>query len=100
SHLFTNLVHYVRSGDFVEALLRDATTVNEIVFGLGTMAHYAADNAGHPIGVNRSVPLIYPKDKAKFGNSVTHEEDPKRHVMVEFAFDVVQVAAGGLLTRS
>ena len=100
SHLFTNLVHYVRSGDFVEALLRDATTVNEMAFALGAMAHYAADNAGHPIGVNRSVPLIYPKDKAKFGNSVTYEEDPKRHVMVEFAFDVVQVAAGAYLPDS
>ena len=61
------------------------------------MAHYAADNAGHPLAVNRSVPLIYPKDRGKFGNSVTYAEDPKRHVMVEFAFDVVQVAAGAYL---
>ena len=100
SHLFTNLVHYVRSGDFVEALVRDATTVDELAFALGAMAHYAADNAGHPLAVNRSVPLIYPKDKAKFGNSVTYVEDPKRHVMVEFAFDVVQVAAGAYLPDS
>jgi hypothetical protein len=100
SHLFTNLVHYVRSGDFVEALVRDATTVNEMAFALGAMAHYSADNAGHPLAVNRSVALIYPKDKAKFGNSVTYVEDPKRHVMVEFAFDVVQVAAGAYLPDS
>lgn len=100
SHLFTNLIHYVRSGDFVEALLRDATTVDEMAFALGAMAHYSADNAGHPLAVNRSVPLIYPKDQAKFGNSVTYVEDPKRHVMVEFAFDVVQVAAGAYLPDS
>jgi hypothetical protein len=100
SHLFTNLVHYVRSGDFVEALVRDATTVNEMAFALGAMAHYSADNAGHPLAVNRSVALIYPKDKAKFGNSVTYVDDPKRHVMVEFAFDVVQVAAGAYLPDS
>jgi hypothetical protein len=97
SHLFTNLVHYVRSGDFVEALLRDAHTVDEVAFALGTMAHYAADNAGHPIAVNRAVPLIYPKARAKFGDTVTYAEDPKRHVMVEFAFDVVQVAGGAYL---
>jgi hypothetical protein len=97
SHLFTNLLHYVRSGDFVEALLRDAHTVDEVAFALGTMAHYAADNAGHPIAVNRAVALIYPKARAKFGDTVTYAEDPKRHVMVEFAFDVVQVAGGAYL---
>jgi hypothetical protein len=97
SRHFTNLIHYVRSGDFVEALLRDATTVDELAFALGAMAHYAADNAGHPLAVNRSVPLIYPKTRAKFGEDVTYVEDPKRHVMVEFAFDVVQVAGGAYL---
>jgi hypothetical protein len=97
SHLFTNLLHYVRSGDFVAALLRDAGDADEFAFALGAMAHYCADNAGHPIGVNRSVPLIYPKLRAKYGDSVTYEEDPKRHVMVEFAFDVVQAAGGAYL---
>jgi len=97
SKLFTNLVHYVRSGDFVEALLRDAVTIDEFAFALGALAHYAADNSGHPLGVNRSVPLIYPKTRAKYGDSVTYAEDPKRHVMVEFSFDVVQVAAGAYL---
>jgi hypothetical protein len=97
SHLFTNLVHYVRSGDFVEALLRNASTIDELAFAVGAMAHYAADNAGHPLAVNKSVPLIYPKTRAKFGDDVTYVEDPKRHVIVEFAFDVVQVAAGAYL---
>ncbi len=100
SHLFTNLIHYVRSGDFVEGLVRNATTVDELAFALGAMAHYAADNAGHPLAVNRAVPLIYPKTRAKFGDEVTYVEEPKRHVMVEFAFDVVQVAAGAYLPDS
>lgn len=97
SHLFTNLVHYVRSGDFVEALLRDAQDADEFAFALGALAHYSADNIGHPGAVNRSVPLLYPKLRAKYGNTVTYVEDPARHVMVEFAFDVVQVAGGAYL---
>jgi hypothetical protein len=97
SHLFTNLVHYVRSGDFVEALLRDAQDIDEFAFALGALAHYSADNAGHPIAVNRAVPLLYPKLRAKYGDEVTYVEDPKRHIMVEFAFDVVQTAGGAYL---
>ena len=95
--LFTDLVHYVRSGDFVEALLREARTVDELAFALGAVAHYASDNIGHPIAVNKSVPMIYPKVRAKFGDDVIYAEDPKHHVMVEFAFDVVQTAAGAYL---
>jgi len=94
SHFFSNLLHYVRTGDFVEALMRDAQNVDEYAFALGALGHYAADNSGHPIAVNRSVPLMYPKLRAKFGNTVTYAESPKAHVLVEFAFDVVQVAAG------
>jgi hypothetical protein len=97
SKQFTNLVHYVRSGDFVEALVRDARDVDELAFALGAAAHYAADNVGHPAGVNRAVPLIYPKLRTKYGENVLYAEDPRRHVMVEFAFDVVQVAAGAYL---
>jgi len=97
SHLFTNLVHYVRSGDFVAALVRDAHDVDELAFALGALAHYCADNDGHPLAVNRSVPLLYPKLRAKYGDMVTYAEDPKRHIMVEFAFDVVQAAGGAYL---
>jgi len=56
--LFSNLVHYVRSGDFVDALLRDAHTVNEYAFALGALAHYTSDTIGHPVAVNRAVPLV------------------------------------------
>ncbi len=94
SHFFSNLLHYVRSGDFVRTLIRDAQDVNEYAFALGALGHYAADNDGHRLAVNRTVPLLYPKIEAKFGNNVTYAESPKAHLMVEFGFDVVQVAAG------
>jgi hypothetical protein len=97
SRLFTNLVHYVRSGDFVEALIGEARNVDEYAFALGALAHYAADNAGHPLAINRAVPLIYPKLRRKHGDTVTYAESPKRHIMVEFAFDVVHAAAGAYL---
>jgi hypothetical protein len=94
SHFFSNLLHYVRTGDFVEALIRDAQDVDEYAFALGALGHYTADNSGHPLAVNRSVPLMYPKLKAQFGNTVTYVQSPRSHVLVEFSFDVVQVAAG------
>ncbi len=93
SRFFSNLLHYVRTGDFVDALVRDAQDVGEYAFALGALGHYAADNDGHPMAVNRAVPLMYPKLKAKFGNHVTYAQSPKSHVLVEFSFDVVQVAA-------
>jgi hypothetical protein len=94
SHFFSNLVHYVRSGDFVETMIADATDVNEYAFALGALAHYAADNTGHPEAVNRSVALMFPKLRAKYGNTITYAQSPATHVLVEFSFDVVQAAAG------
>ena len=94
SHLFTNLTHYVRSGDFVESLIRNAQDPDEYAFALGALAHYAFDNAGHPLAVNRAVPLMYPKVRAKVGDRALYIDSPASHIMVEFAFDVLQVAAG------
>jgi hypothetical protein len=94
SHRFTNLTHYVRSGDFVESLIRNAQDPDEYAFALGALAHYAFDNAGHPLAVNRAVPLMYPKVRAKVGDRALYIDSPARHIMVEFAFDVLQVAAG------
>lgn len=94
SKLFSNLLHYVRAGDFVEALIGNASDVNELAFALGALSHYASDNMGHQVATNRAVPMIYPKMRQEFGNTVTYEDNPKRHILVEFSFDVVHVAAG------
>src|SRR6202158_3987765 len=92
SFFFSDLTHYVRSGDFVLALLRDAKDLNGYAFALGALAHYAADNDGHRIGTNRAVPILYPKLKKKYGDAVTYEDDPLAHVKTEFGFDVLEVA--------
>jgi hypothetical protein len=94
SMFFSDLAHYVRSGDFVLALLRDSRDLDEYAFALGAMAHYAADNAGHSLGTNRAVPILYPKLKKKYGDNVTYEDDPLAHVKTEFGFDVLEVARG------
>src|SRR5215475_14329023 len=94
SRFFTDLVHYVRSGDFVINLLREAQDLNEYAFALGALAHYAADTEGHLIGINRSVPLVYPKLQQKFGSVVTYADDKTSHLRVEFSFDVLQVSRG------
>jgi hypothetical protein len=84
----------VRSGDFVLALIRDSQDINGVAFALGALAHYAADDDGHPIGTNRAVPILYPKLKKKYGDSVTYEQDKLAHVKTEFGFDVLEVARG------
>jgi Zinc dependent phospholipase C len=94
SKLFTDLAHYVRSGDFIKAMIAEAKDLNEYAFALGALAHYAADNNGHALGVNRAVPLVYPKLRARYGNEVTYVEDPTAHIKTEFGFDVIQVANG------
>ena len=88
---FSNLVHYVRSGDFVRELLAQSQDANEYAFALGALAHYASDIAGHP-AVNQAVSLQYPKLRAKYGNSVRYAEDHTAHLKTEFGFDMVQVA--------
>ena len=92
SIFFSDLAHYVRSGDFVIALLHDSKDLNEYAFALGAMAHYAADTDGHRIGVNRAVPILYPNLRKKHGDFVTYEDDPLAHVKTEFGFDVLEVA--------
>ncbi len=88
---FSNLVHYVRSGDFVRALILQSQDANEYAFALGALAHYASDIAGHP-AVNRAVSIQYPKLRAKFGDSVRYAQDHTAHLKTEFGFDMVQVA--------
>ena len=88
---FSDLVHYVRTGDFVLALLADSSDVNEYAFALGALAHYASDNSGHPT-INQVVAITFPKLQKKYGNTVTYADDPKAHIRTEFGFDMVQVA--------
>ena len=88
---FSNLVHYVRSGDFVRELLTQSQDADEYAFALGALAHYASDIAGHP-AVNASVAIQYPKLRAKYGHSVTYEDNHSAHLKTEFGFDMVQVA--------
>jgi Zinc dependent phospholipase C len=95
SKFFTNLLHYVKTGQFIETMVREARDVDELAFAIGALCHYASDSEGHAIAVNRAVPLMYPKLRAKFGDSVPYEVAPKQHVLVEFAFDVLLVAHGG-----
>src|SRR5579884_2827457 len=88
---FSDLVHYVRSGDFVIALVQESSDINEYAFVLGALAHYSSDNMGHPT-INRVVAIEFPKLREKFGNEVTYADDHKSHIRTEFGFDMVQVA--------
>ena len=88
---FSDLVHYVRTGDFVDALIRESSTVSEYAFALGALAHYSSDNMGHP-AINRAVAIEFPDLEQKFGKEVTYVDDPKAHIRCEFGFDMVQVA--------
>jgi Zinc dependent phospholipase C len=88
---FSDLAHYVRSGDFVVYLIKESSDLDEYAFALGALAHYSADNCGHPT-INQAVGLEFPKLRKKYGNIVTYEDNPKAHIRTEFGFDVTQVA--------
>lgn len=88
---FSNLLHYVRSGDFVTNLIVESQDIYEYAFALGALAHYSSDNMGHPT-INRVVAIEFPKLRAKYGSEVTYADDHKSHIRTEFGFDMVQVA--------
>jgi Zinc dependent phospholipase C len=88
---FSDLTHYVRSGDFILNLLKEASNLNEFAFALGALAHYSSDNMGHPT-INEAVAIQFPNLRKKFGPEVTYEDNPKAHIRTEFGFDVTQVA--------
>jgi len=94
SGFYSDLTHYVRSGDFIASLIRESQDLDEYAFALGALAHFAADNNGHRMATNVSVPLLYPKLRLKFGNSITYADDPVSHSKTEFGFDVFQAAKG------
>ena len=91
SREFSDLVHYVRSGDFVRELVLESQDANEYAFAMGALAHYASDIAGHP-AVNQAVAIAYPKLRAQYGNSVKYAQDRTAHIRTEFGFDMVQVS--------
>jgi hypothetical protein len=91
---FSDLTHYVRSGDFVTNLIVDSASLDDLAFAIGALSHYDSDCEGHPLGTNKAVPLLYPKLRTKFGSVVTYEDDPIAHVQTEFGFDVLEVAKG------
>ena len=99
SQFFSDLTHYVRSGDFILALIAESHDLNEYAFVLGALAHYAADTTGHPLATNLSVAMMYPKLAKQFGPVVTYDEKPSAHAQVEFGFDVDQVAEGNYASR-
>jgi hypothetical protein len=88
---FSDLTHYVRSGDFITNLLRDARTVNEYAFALGALSHYIGDNIGHHDAINRATAISFPKLERKYGPVVTYDENPHAHIRTEFAFDIDQL---------
>lgn len=97
---FSDLTHYVRSGDFVLALIEESRGLNEYAFALGALSHYAADNSGHPLATNRAVAVMYPKLAKKYGPVVTYQEKPAAHMKVEYGFDVDQVAKGNYAPKA
>src|SRR5215472_14320304 len=94
SRFFSDLTHYVRSGDFVLALIEESTNLNEYAFALGALSHYAADASGHELATNRAVAILYPGLAVKYGLFVTYQANPSAHMKVEYGFDVDQVAEG------
>lgn len=88
---FSDLVHYVRSGDFVVIMIQESSDLNEYAFALGALSHYSADNSGHPV-INRVVTMEFPKLAKKYGERATYADNPKAHIRTEFGFDMVQVA--------
>lgn len=89
---FSDLTHYVRSGDFVMALFRNAHNADELAFAVGALSHYIGDSFGHAQATNLAVPIEFPRLERRFGRIVSYAEGKHEHVRVEFAFDIDQVA--------
>lgn len=91
---FSELTHYVRSGDFVAWLLSNARTLDEYAFAVGALSHYVGDSIGHSEAVNRATGVEFPKLAKAFGPSVTYDESPHGHIRTEFAFDIAELSDG------
>ncbi|HEY6412417.1 MAG TPA: zinc dependent phospholipase C family protein [Edaphobacter sp.] len=91
---FSDLTHYIRSGDFVLSLLRNAQNANDLAFAIGSLSHYIGDNIGHGDAVNHAVPIEFPRLQKKYGSVVNYSQGPHPHVQTEFAFDINQLSKG------
>ena len=90
--MFSDLTHYVRTGDFVTFLIQDSRNVNELAFALGALSHYLGDTIGHEDAINPSTAIEFPDLEKKYGPIVTYDESPHGHVRTEFAFDVAELS--------
>src|SRR3954468_4977175 len=97
---FSDLTHYVRTGDFIMSLIAESKDLNELAFGLGALSHYASDLDVHRSATNPGEAILYPKLKRKFGPVITYENDPAAHLKTEFGFDVLQVAKGNFASEA
>ncbi len=88
---FSDLTHYVRSGDFVVNLFRNAGNADELAFAVGALSHYIGDSLGHSEATNLAVPVEFPKLGKKYGKTVNYAEGEHQHVQTEFAFDIDQI---------
>ncbi len=90
--MYSNLTHYVRTGDFVVNLFRNATNADELAFAVGALSHYIGDSVGHLTAVNLAVPVEFPKLGAKYGPEVNYAQGQRQHIQTEFAFDINEIA--------
>jgi len=94
SKQFSDLTHYVRTGDFILALLKESRGLNDFAFALGALSHYVSDLDGHRLATNVGEPILYPRLQRKYGNFITYEDNPAGHLKTEFGFDVLEVSKG------
>jgi hypothetical protein len=92
--LYSDLTHYVRSGDFIVNLFRNAGNADELAFAIGALSHYIGDSIGHSQATNVAVPVEFPKLRKRYGNTVNYAEGEHQHVQTEFAFDINEIAHG------
>ena len=97
---FSDLTHYVCTGDFILALILEAKDLNELAFALGAMSHYEGDLDGHRFATNVGEPIEYPRLEKKYGKFITYEQDPAAHLKTEFGFDVLEVAKGNFAPQA
>lgn len=90
--IYSNLTHYVRAGDFIVSLFRNAESADELAFAVGALSHYIGDTIGHPGATNVAVPVEFPQLRAKYGPVVNYAQGRHQHVQIEFGFDIDEVA--------